>query len=263
MVPTSPALLPPHRHLARAVRLLVRLSAAARAAGQLPPSLGPVERAVWLHGHGQQIASAIGLTVTGAWPKPEPGRPGELIVANHLGYLDIIALATAGPCTFVAKSEVRTWPLIGRSAAAAGTHFIRRARTADVVPVGARLAETLAAGVTVVVFAEGSSTAGQAVLPFRSALLEPAIRLGAPLRALALNYTVPTGRTVAADIAWWGDQTLPGHLWNLLRLAWIHVELRAAPEARIESDRKAAARRLHAEVTALRSADRPAPLLFS
>lgn len=248
---TRPALLQARRGL----RLALFLGRALCSAWRLRKESSPARRALWLHHRCRALASLLGLDLRVAGRRPA-GSAG-IIVANHLGYLDIIALAADAPCAFVAKSEVRGWPVFGFCARAAGTLFIDRSSPADVVRVGAELEALAAAGVWVVVFPEGTSTDGETVLPFRSALLEPAIRNQLPLLAAGLSYSTPSGRSTAREVCWWGDMTLPAHLWNLLGIPWIVAELAYAPAATLTRDRKLAARVLRDQVADLSGASKP------
>lgn len=205
-------------------------------------------RAEWLQGVCARALRVLGVRVC------ERGRAahGAFIAANHLGYLDILVLSALTPVVFVAKREVRGWPLFGWFAARAGTRFINRGKAGDVVRVGDELAPLIAEGLSVLVFLEGTSSDGRTVLPFKPSLLEPAVRGGWPVAAVALGYVVPAGRSVEDEVAWWGDMTLPPHLANLLTIPWIEARV-AWGGARSEGmDRKTLARVLRDEVLGLR-----------
>lgn len=176
---------------------------------------------------------------------------GALIASNHLGYLDILVLASLRPVVFVAKREVRGWPVFGWFAEKAGTRFIDRGRRGDVVRVTGELTPLIEAGLSVVVFLEGTSSDGREVLPFKASLLEPAVRLGWPVAPVALGYRVPEGRSAELEVAWWGDMTLPPHLVNFFTLPWVEARVRWGGERRAEGDRKALAAALRDETAAL------------
>jgi 1-acyl-sn-glycerol-3-phosphate acyltransferase len=184
------------------------------------------------------------------------GRPpvGSVIVANHLGYLDILVLAAQAPMVFVAKREVRSWPLFGWFARAAGTRFIDREKRADVVRVAQELAEPLAQGVNVVLFLEGTSTDGVTVRPFKSSLLEPAVQHGWQVTPAALGYAVPDGRSVRDEVCWWGEMTLLPHVLNLLSLPRIEAAISWGEPILAIGDRKELATALHARVMGLQAA---------
>ena len=107
----------------------------------------------------------------------------SLVIANHLSYLDVMVLGAETPMVFVAKSEVASWPVIGPLCAFVGTLFIDRSSRAGLPAVTTSIANLMAAGIRVMVFPEGTTTAGDQVLPFRPALLQPAIDQGAAVAA--------------------------------------------------------------------------------
>ncbi len=200
--------------------------------------------------------------VLGAWgrgllkvlhvrPVVEGTRPAPpfFLVTNHLSYLDIAVLAALSPGRFVAKQEVRSWPGFGLLASGGGSIFIDRTAARDAVRVLDRMAEAVAGGEGIIVFAEATSSAGREVLPFRPALLEWAARTGFPVHHASVTYRTPPGAPAAhQSVCWWGDMTLGPHLRGLCRLPWIEVTVRfgAAPIA--DSDRKRLASRLQRAV---------------
>ncbi len=136
-----------------------------------------------------------------------------LIAANHLGWLDIVCACAEWRCTFVAKREVRTWPVVGRIAMALGVVFIDRARKRDLLRAIPALERALREGQAVLFFPESTTTDGQDVLPFRSALFEAAVRSGAPVYPLAYGAQ---GRDAAGSVACWtGDETLARSVWRV------------------------------------------------
>jgi 1-acyl-sn-glycerol-3-phosphate acyltransferase len=117
-----------------------------------------------------------------------PIAPGSLLVANHVSWLDAVAIAALHPAAFVVKDDVRRWPLIGRLLERNGALFLRRDRRRDMLRVNALIARRLAAGETVALFPEGTTTDGAGVLPFRPALFQPAVAGGHAIVPLALAY---------------------------------------------------------------------------
>jgi len=171
-----------------------------------------------------------------------PPRPPFLLVANHLSYLDVLVLASRVPgCLFVAKSEVRRWPLLGPICRGMGTLFVERGCRRHLPRLLAAIEEALARGEGVVFFPEGTSTAGDTVAAFRSPLLAVAARAGRPVHPAVLEY-----RESAA--CWWGEMDLVPHLWDLLALPRIEAVLDLAGAPVVERDRKRLAERLHAAV---------------
>lgn len=207
-------------------------------------------KARWLQGACRRVLRVLAVETES---RGEPAH-GAVIVANHMSYLDILVIAALTPVVFVAKKEVRSWPVFGWFAAKAGTRFIDRNRKGDVARIGEELGPVMAAGLTIVLFLEGTTTDGRGVLPFKASLLEPAVRNGWEVVPTGLSYAVPAGRSVESEVCWWGDMTLAPHLWNFTTLP--SVQARVAWGERVvsiyEQDRKALAVRLRESVMKLR-----------
>lgn len=166
--------------------------------------------------------------------------PGSLVVANHVSWLDAVALRALLDATFVAKVEVRRWPLLGWLLERNGTLFIERRPCRDLLRTNAEVAALLARGKSVAAFPESTSTDGAGVLPFKPALFEPALRGGHPVRALALTYR-------DAAVAFVGDTTLWQSLCAVAAVSGLSVKVQDCGEV-AAPDRKQAARLAHAAV---------------
>lgn len=207
-------------------------------------------RAAWMSRQARRFLRALNLTVERSGPPPSSG----VLVANHLSYLDILVLGAAGPLVFVAKRQTRGWPVFGPLIRAAGTVFVERERAHDLPRVLAELSAAGAGGGGVVVafFPEGTSTDGSTVLPFRPALLAPAVASGQPVTPAWIGYTLDADDGSAADeVCWWGDTAFAPHLLNLFSKKIIRARVAYAPPEPPGDDRKELARRLHARVCAL------------
>ena len=101
-----------------------------------------------------------------------------LLLANHVSWLDILAIDAWRPVRFVSKADVRKWPLLGFMVACGGTLFIERERKRDALRVVHQVADALRAGASVAVFPEGTTGAGPLLLPFHANLLQAAISTG-------------------------------------------------------------------------------------
>lgn len=153
---------------------------------------------------------------------------GALLVANHVSWLDILVLAAHRPCRVLAKREVRTWPVVGRIAVAAGTLFIDRTRPRTLPATVADVAAALRGGSVVAVFPEGTTWCGRAGGPFRPALFEAAVLARAAVAPVRLDFALADGSatTVAAFI---GDDTLVASLWRVVSARGLRVTLRSYP----------------------------------
>ena len=215
--------------------------------------LSAADRARWLSAWSRRALAALRIQA-----RFEGAPPGQgLVVGNHLSYLDIVVLASLAPMRFVAKADVRAWPVMGPLAVMAGTLFIDRTRRADVSRLNAELDTALADAVPVVLFPEGTSSDGARVLPFRSSLLAPAAASGAPVTPVHLSYAIDDG-SVADEVCYWRDMTFLPHFLNLARKRAVRARVRFGLPVRERGDRKRLARALHGAVQAL-APDPPAP----
>ncbi|NCT69035.1 MAG: 1-acyl-sn-glycerol-3-phosphate acyltransferase [Rhodanobacteraceae bacterium] len=117
---------------------------------------------------------------------PQPGA--VLYVANHISWLDIVLIHSARPVSFVAKSEIARWPLVGWLAARAGTIFHRRGNSDSLAVVMGRVVERLREGEPVGVFPEGGSGHGHKVGTFHARIFQTALDADVPVQPVALRY---------------------------------------------------------------------------
>jgi 1-acyl-sn-glycerol-3-phosphate acyltransferase len=173
------------------------------------------------------------------------GTPPEapfFLVSNHLSYLDIIVLASCLDVFFVAKLEIRGWPLFGLLSRTVGTIFVDRELRRDVVRVNALIERVLEQGYGVALFPEGTSTQGCEVADFRTALLDYPARRGMPVHAVALGYRTPVGELPAnLALCWWGDAPFLPHAMRFLGVESFEATVRFSPRTVAGSDRKALA----------------------
>ena len=169
-------------------------------------------------------------------------RPGSLLVANHISWVDIFVINALAPSAFISKAEVREWPLIGWLAARNETVFLRRGSRGHARQVNAEIAALLDAGRTVAVFPEGTTTDGSRVLGFHAALLQPALSAGHPVQPVALSYHRPDGSPSRAP-AYDGDIRLGECLAAIVaeRGLVARVQSAAALAAGHDSDRRGVA----------------------
>lgn len=208
------------------------------------------DRAQWLHRWCAFLLRRLSIELRMNGEFPARG----LVVSNHLSYLDILVFAALAPCAFVAKKEVRRWPVFGFFAAVGGTIFVDRSRPHLAQQSVAEMRETLEAGVRVVLFPEGTSTGGDRVLPFKPALFESAIETQQPISAAYLAYEL--AHADPAQVAcYWGEMTFAPHLLRLLAEPHVVASIRfnAAPKPFV--DRKSAALDLHRVVVGLAAQD--------
>ena len=138
-----------------------------------------------------------------------------MVVANHVSWLDIFVINSRHPVRFVAKSEVRGWPLIGPLCAMTGTVFIERIKRRDAHRINEVIGEALADGDRVAVFPEGVTSHGDVVQHFHANLLQAAVDRACPLQPVALRYLDCDGARCAAA-AYVGDQSFAASLLAIL-----------------------------------------------
>lgn len=196
----------------------------------------------------RRTTATLGMRVEVRGPAPQPPF---FLVSNHLGYLDIILLATAVDAVFVSKAEVRNWPLFGRICHDAETIFVDRGSRRDVLRVHREMRRVFDLGYGVVVFPEGTTTAGDRILPFKPPLLEFPAGEGLPVHVAVISYATPPDLPTAQQaVCWHGDIPFAPHFLGLLRLRELRATIDFASSAILDEDRKLLATRLHAEVTA-------------
>lgn len=154
--------------------------------------------------------------------------PCALIVSNHVSWLDIFAINALHPCRFVAKAEIRRWPMIGWLCEQAGTIFIARGRLRDVRRIYQGLVGSLQAGEHVAFFPEGTVGLQGTLLPFHANLFEAAIEAEVPIQPYALRYLDAFGQFHPA-VRYVEPVTFPGSLWLILKATPITAELTLLP----------------------------------
>lgn len=157
-------------------------------------------------------------------PPGESARPGMLVVANHVSWLDVLALQAVTPMRMVAKAEMRRWPVLGMLAARAGTLFIDRTRPRELPRTVAHIAEQLRIGALIGAFPEGTTWCGRAAGRWRPAVFQAALDSGARIQPVMLRYRFEDGRgtTVPAFV---GEATLLGSIREVVRARGLVVEL--------------------------------------
>ncbi|WP_016834338.1 lysophospholipid acyltransferase family protein [Herbaspirillum lusitanum] len=154
--------------------------------------------------------------------------PRSLLVSNHVSWLDIFAVNSLQPCRFVAKSEIRSWPLIGWLCAKTGTIFISRGKASDVRRIFKGIVESIEAGDRVAFFPEGTTAAQGKLLPFHANLFEAALDARVPVQPYALRYLDAQGNYhAAADFI--GDTTIVESILAVLQAGSITAELTQLP----------------------------------
>lgn len=205
------------------------------------PRLHPEQQLAEIQRWAQRVLRILNVEVQCAGAPP--ARRAGLIVANHLSWLDILVIQSLLPGVFVAKVEVRRWPLIGAMASAARTIFVKRssARSASAM-IDAAVA-ALAQGYPVIAFAEGTSSLGLRVGPLHANIFEAAIRAGTPVQPLVLRYTDARTGLPCDAVPYVGDMTLAASLRRVMATGAIRAHVHVGPGlASAQHSRKSLAR---------------------
>jgi 1-acyl-sn-glycerol-3-phosphate acyltransferase len=213
--------------------------------GRLRGPMTLERRTRWVHKCGHLVTAGMGIEVRVTGHPPASG----LLVSNHLSYLDIVAYCAATPCFLISKKEVRSWPFFGMLARMGGTLFVDRARLASAEAVARQISHRLVYPAPILLFPEGTSSDGRKVLRFHTRLIEPAVIAEAQMTAAAIRYVVQGGHE--RDLCWFDDTLFLPHLFRVLGTAGFSAEIRFG-EPRVYPDRRTAASKMHAEVTAMR-----------
>lgn len=238
----------------RLLRVLLHLLRGAWTIWRSFPGMAPAQRhaavQVWAAGMLQRLG--IDMRVQGEVPRHGP----VLLAANHVSWLDIMAIHAAQHCRFVAKSDVKHWPLLGMLATGAGTLYIERESRRDAMRVVHHMAERLREGDILAVFPEGTTGDGTEVLPFHANLLQAAISAGAPVQAVALRYADAASGATSLVPCYVGDDSLAASVWRTLCAEPLRVELQFGTSRWAENrDRRVWAADLREEIVQLRRRD--------
>ncbi|GAA1169406.1 1-acyl-sn-glycerol-3-phosphate acyltransferase [Kitasatospora gansuensis] len=185
---------------------------------------------------------------------PAPGA--VLRVANHISWLDIVLFTAVRPGPMLAKTEVRSWPVVGALTGLGGTVFIDRDRLRQLPGTVREMAAVLRSGRPVTAFPEGSTWCGAAGGRFRPAAFQAAIDAGAPVQPVTIRYQLPDGRLCTAP-AYVGDDELLPSIRRLLGTRGVVAELvfHSPMPTNNGTDRRLLARRAQAAVGSHLGAD--------
>lgn len=207
-----------------------------RLLGLISPRLGLAFRNRVFRTWARGLCRAFGMRITTSGTPP---RGRFFLVSNHVSYLDIMLLASEVDTAFVAKSDLRHWPAMGRILAAADTIFIDRSRKRDVVRVMDLVAKEIDRGLGVLVFPEGTSGKGDVLLPFKPSLLEFACGRDLPVHWATISYRTPEGQLPASGaVCWWGSEGFFPHYRRMILLPHFEARLHFGDDPLKGDDRK-------------------------
>lgn len=203
------------------------------------------ERAAWLQRWCRLALNVLDVRVVCRGALPDSG----LLVANHLSYLDIVVFGALAPAIFVAKIEVRSYPLFGLMARLGGNIFIDRRKLRRLPATIAEAEAVLRSGALLIAFPESTTTDG-CMLPFRPAMFEAAVRANVPVSAAHICYQRADG-SFDRDLCWWGDTRLVPSVAGLFAKRQVDARVALSAVRRTFDCRKTAAQAMQAEALAL------------
>jgi 1-acyl-sn-glycerol-3-phosphate acyltransferase len=197
----------PGRHALRKLpRLALQFARGASVVALRFPALNAAQKGLEIQRWARQVLAILEIEVQANTPLPA-GFAG-LVVANHLSWLDVLVLQSLMPVAFVAKTEVRHWPVVGYLAQACATIFVDRSSARSAHAMVEDTAAAMLRGRAVVVFPEGTSSDGTRLGHFHANIFESAIRAAAPVQLLTLQYLDPGSDLPATAAHFIGDMTL-------------------------------------------------------
>ena len=200
------------------------------------PGLTEEERLARIRDWSQKMLRVLGIALR---VEGTAATGGKLLAVNHISWLDIMVVHAVVPeARFVSKADVKGWPLISRLVDAGGTIYLERERKRDALRVVHAMAGALAAGQTIAIFPEGTTSTGHGLLPFHANLLQAAISTATPVQPVALRFS-DSSDEVSAAMEFVGATTLAESLWNsacgdgvVARLAFLPARESAGVERR-------------------------------
>lgn len=219
---------PPLTSGLRLLRLLLHLTWGVLSTALVLPRLSEANREQRIQRWSAEFLHILNIRVALHGQVPEASTCNTLFIANHISWIDIWAIKQGHAINFVAKSEVRNWPVIGWLAEKTGTLFIERARRHDTGRTASSMEKGLLKGQCLCLFPEGTTTNGTELKPFKTGLLQAAINAESMVWPIAIRYLNHDG-SINTLVAYDGDITLWQSVWSVLRQKEIMVELHFAP----------------------------------
>lgn len=212
----------------RLLRVLIHLFRGLATCALVFPLIEDEGRRARIKAWSNRLLALCGVSVRFEYHRNTQSAPRALMVANHVSWLDIFVINSLYPTRFVAKSDIRSWPLIGWLCEKTGTIFISRGKLRDVRRIYQGLVTSLHAGEHVAFFPEGTTAPQGTLLPFHANLFEAAIEAGVPVQPYAVRYLDRNGQLhPAADFV--GDMTFTQSMLAVLKAGGMTAELTVLP----------------------------------
>ncbi len=218
------------------------------------PALDGAQRQMRVQRWSAAMLSAMGVRLKVDGPIQQTGP--VMIVANHTSWLDITALHSVQFCRFVAKADIKRWPVLGGLADRSGTLFIERASRRDALRVVHHMADSLRAGDVLAVFPEGTTSDGTALLPFHANLFQAAVSANAPVQPVLIQYLDRQSGHINQAPNFVGEEFFLVSVWRTLCTPGLVAHIRlGTPQAIDSRDRRVLAAQLRDAVAALQTSE--------
>ncbi|MDP2879781.1 MAG: lysophospholipid acyltransferase family protein [Sulfuricella sp.] len=208
----------------RLAQLVLHLLVGVIKAALLLPLVGRARRTELIRRWSVRVLAILNVRLNVKGEVPDISTAGVMFVSNHISWLDIYLLDAVCPVRFVAKAEVRAWPVVGWLAVKIGTLFIERGRRHDTARAGREVVDALRQGDCVAVFPEGTTSNGTLLRPFHASLLQSAINSGARLWPVAIRYVHRDG-TANLSPAYVDDMSFGTSLFRILNEPDLEAEI--------------------------------------
>jgi len=192
------------------------------------------------------ICSIVGMRIRIVGTPP---KAPFFLVSNHLSFLDVFLLASELGCVFVSKDDLNKWPFFGFISRNMNTIYINREDRRDTARVNKEIKDAMEEGLGIAIFPESKVSQDGTILPFKPALLQPAVELNVPVHHAFIHYSTPEGQPPANEVAIWRDGVnLIQHFLNVANLSWYEATLTFGDTTFENSDRKILAQELQQAV---------------
>ena len=221
----------PTNRLSRAVRwtrVLTHVSVGLVVTGIIFPRVSARSRAKFTRWWAKKLLRILNILLSVHGARPATDARNLIVAANHISWLDIFVINAAQPCRFIAKAEIRDWPIAGWLCDKAGTIFIRRARRSDTARINETMHNVLAEGATIGFFPEGTTTSGDKLLKFHTSLFEPAVANSATIAPAAIRYRGSDGEPVTT-VAFIGELSFAESVGQIISEKSMIAEITFAP----------------------------------
>lgn len=190
---------------------------------------------------GKSVAKIIGMRIH---IEGTPPSPPFFLVANHLSYIDTWVLFSAAKGTFIAKSDIKDWPIAGFVLSTSGLIFVDRSKRSDVARVNAEITTHLTSTQGIFLFPESTTSSGERVLPFKSSLFQYPAQAEIPVSVATITYTCDNKDVdCSRELCWWDDTPFPNHFWNVLKIKQFNAHVTFSAEKLSSTNRKELAQR--------------------